>query len=213
MNASEKILSKIEKLLSLAGNNPCEAEAKAALLKAQKLMAEYNVSEESLNGTKVEYILEITNVKACTLMNALSVVIGNSFACRPIISNKYIHFFGYAVNVQAAKTAFEFAAKCMKKGGNKATRDAGIEPGHKGASLIYNAYCSGFFRGVKDSLDEQCVALKIVVPQDVNDELDKRFNPKEARGRKVVYGANAGDALMKGYTEGKSALNKRSIQN
>ena len=39
----KNIISKIEKLLALAGNNPSEAEAQAALLKAQQLMAEHNL--------------------------------------------------------------------------------------------------------------------------------------------------------------------------
>ena len=39
----KNIISKIEKLLALAGNNPSEAEAQAAMLKAQKLMAEHNL--------------------------------------------------------------------------------------------------------------------------------------------------------------------------
>lgn len=40
-----KIADKIQKLLALAGNNPSEEEAQAALLKAQELMAEYIISE------------------------------------------------------------------------------------------------------------------------------------------------------------------------
>ena len=39
----KNIISKIEKLLALAGNNPSETEAQAAMLKAQKLMAEHNL--------------------------------------------------------------------------------------------------------------------------------------------------------------------------
>lgn len=43
MTDLNKIADKIQKLLSLAGNNPSQEEAQAALLKAQKLMAQYNI--------------------------------------------------------------------------------------------------------------------------------------------------------------------------
>lgn len=39
----KNIISKIEKLLALAGNNPSETEAQAAMLKAQQLMAQHNL--------------------------------------------------------------------------------------------------------------------------------------------------------------------------
>ena len=54
MTDMNKIADKIQKLLNLAGNNPNEEEAQAALLKAQKLMAQYNVDLESLGDGKKE---------------------------------------------------------------------------------------------------------------------------------------------------------------
>ena len=48
----KNIISKIEKLLALAGNNPYEDEAQAAMLKAQQLMAENNRTKETLNTNK-----------------------------------------------------------------------------------------------------------------------------------------------------------------
>ena len=40
----ERVLEKVKKLLALAGNNPSEAEAQAAALRAQELIARYNLS-------------------------------------------------------------------------------------------------------------------------------------------------------------------------
>ena len=40
---TEKIMEKIKKLLALANNNPSEDEAMAAALKAQEMMAKYNI--------------------------------------------------------------------------------------------------------------------------------------------------------------------------
>ena len=54
MESREKILEKIEKLLALAGNNPSEKEAISAALKAQELMAKYNIELADLEGKSLE---------------------------------------------------------------------------------------------------------------------------------------------------------------
>ena len=46
---TEKIIEKIKKLLALANNNPSEDEAMAAALKAQEMMAKYNVVLDDLD--------------------------------------------------------------------------------------------------------------------------------------------------------------------
>lgn len=49
----EKIIEKIKNLMDLASNNPNQNEAMAAALKAQELMAKYNVHMTNLgNGIK-----------------------------------------------------------------------------------------------------------------------------------------------------------------
>ena len=50
----EKIIVKIQNLLDLANNNPNENEAVAAALKAQELMAKYNVHVESVHEMQEE---------------------------------------------------------------------------------------------------------------------------------------------------------------
>ena len=81
MTDMNKIADKIQKLLNLDGNNPNEEEAQAALLKAQALMAQYNVDMESLGQEeKIKYSLEITKVKANPRDNQLQVIIANAFA-------------------------------------------------------------------------------------------------------------------------------------
>ena len=43
MTNTTDINEKIQKLLALAGNNPSDSEAKAAMLKAQELMLKYHI--------------------------------------------------------------------------------------------------------------------------------------------------------------------------
>lgn len=51
---SDKIIDRIQKLLSLASNNPNEAEAQAAMAKAQEMLAAYNLEMHDVTGVKTD---------------------------------------------------------------------------------------------------------------------------------------------------------------
>lgn len=211
-NKMNQIADKIQKLLNLAGNNPSEAEAQAALLKAQALMAKYNIDKESLSAEEaISYDLIQTKVKSHKFNNQLGQILGNSFACRVIIFDSKVSFFGRSDNAKAAASAMEFAFKVMKKGGDKATRDNGYTPGREGAAHFYNSYVLGFLDGLKTTLDAQTVALAIVVPKDVHDEFNKKFprtRPVKSTGTKAAFGRAAYEA---GKRDGSSVMGKRSL--
>lgn len=210
----ERIADKIQKLLALAGNNPSEAEAKAALLKAQALMAEYNVDMEALQtGEKITYDLIVTKVKAHKFNNTLGTILADAFACRIIIMggiNK-IAFFGRSDNAKAVASAMEFTYTVMHKGQRRVAKKNGVY--HKeGQANFQNSYTLGFLYGLKTALDAQTVALAVVVPKDVNDAFAEKFpnirktkrsNTKEAYGRRE-YEA--------GLRDGSSVMARRSIQ-
>lgn len=209
-----KIADKIQKLLSLAGNNPSEEEAKAALLKAQKLMAEYNLTEGDLGeGYEMKYSLELCKIKVNPRSKLMCMIIAESFACKVILhGGDKIAFFGREDNAQAAKSAMEFIHKVLERGMSAVCREYGLSTSQRGASEIYNAYASGFIRGLKDCLDAQTTALAIVVPQDVKDKFAEKFpNLKASRSRGMVYGSSYSAEMHKGYQDGKSVMGKRSI--
>lgn len=207
------IADKIQKLLALAGNNSNESEAKAALLKAQELMAQYNIDMDGLHQeASIKYEFIVTKVKAHKLNNSLASIIAGSFACKTIIFNGKLSMFGREDNSKAAASALEFAHKVMVNGGNKATREAGIQPGHTGAAHYYNSYCMGFLHGLKAALDAQTVALAVVVPEDVNKEFDKKFTNRktyQSTGLKAAYGRSAYEA---GKRDGSSVMGRRSLE-
>lgn len=139
----EKIADKIQKLLALAGNNPSEEEAKAALLKAQKMMAEYNMSQADLNGEeKITYSLEPCKLKVNPRSKVTSCIIANSFACKVIIHCGKICFFGREDNAKAAKSSMEFIHKTMERGMRAECQKHGLLASQSGASL-----CQGLHRG------------------------------------------------------------------
>lgn len=206
------IIDKIQKLLALAGNNPEANEAKEALLKAQELMAQYNVDMEGLQQeASIKYLLVETKVKAHKLNNALTKIIAESFACKHIIVGNRLSIFGREDNAKAAASALEFAHKVMVKGGNKATKDAGFTPGRTGAAHWYNSYCFGFLKGLNDAMAAQTVALAVVIPEDVKTEFDTRFSNHcayKSTGLKAACGVSAFEA---GRRDGATVMNKRSL--
>lgn len=213
MTKMEKITDKIQKLLALAGNNPSEEEAKAALLKAQKMMAEYNLSQSDLSGEeKIQYGLEPCKVRVNPRSKVMSTIIANSFACKAIIIDKKINFFGREGNAKAAKSSMEFIHKVMEHGMSVECRKYGLSTSQSGASLIYNAYAQGFLNGLKQALDSQCVALAIVIPQDVKEEFDKEFPNRRSTSARMVGGQQYGDSYLKGEQDGRNAMNKRSLE-
>lgn len=212
----EKIIKKIEKLFALAGNNPNEKEAEAALLKAQKLMAEYGIEQSQLTGEKITYATICSKVAPHRINNLLAEIIAKSFSCKVIIiynheGKKILSFFGRTEFAEAANSTFEFVYKIMVRGGNRATRENGVNPGTKGAAVYYNSYCKGFLLGVKSKTDEQCKALMIVVPTDVEDAFHEKYKHCGTyRSKRCSAGTDVKSYRM-GVTDGKSALGKREL--
>ena len=206
------IADKIQKLLSLAGNNPSEEEAKAALLKAQELMAKYNIEQAQLNpeGEKYTYDFIDSRVKDRSIHCSLGSVIATSFACRVLRSSGYIYIFGRKDNAQAAVSALKFAFKAMRRGAHAEIRAEGLDPEGPGVAPIYNSYCKGFIAGIKAAMDEQCVSLAIVVPQDVNDALNSRFNLRTSRKATIRTSTDV-KHFSNGFQSGKSTMARRTL--
>lgn len=215
MTDLNKIAEKIQHLLDkTVANGASESEAQQALMMAQKLMAKYNINQESLGGEeKISYSLEPCKVRVNPRSKWMCMVIANSFAVKAIISGGKICYFGRSMNVTAAKSALEFAHKVMEHGMTKACRNHGLSGTEdKGASLIYNAYAQGFINGLKEALDAQTVALAIVVPEDVVTEFGKRF-PNLRKGKASNWKrGNYQEEYMAGHRDGSQVMNKRSLE-
>lgn len=209
----DKIIEKIQHLLDkTTTNGASEAEAKQALLLAQKLMAKYNIEQGALpSGEKITYNLEMCKVKLDPRSKRMSVIIADSFGCKAIITYGRIHFFGHSVNAISAKSALEFAYKVMEQGMRKVCREHGLSSARAGASLIYNAYASGFLHGLKEALDAQTVALAVVVPEDVKAAFAEKFPVLKESKATMKMDVNQVDAFFAGKTDGKSVMNRRSI--
>lgn len=211
----DKITDKIQKLLALAGNNPNENEAKLALLKAQKLIAKYNIDMNTAakSGEEIKYSLEVSKVKSNPRSIRLCSIIADSFACKCVIHYKKIAFFGREDNAKASKESMEFIHRVLESGMRRVCREHGLSgTAQKGAAAIYNPYALGFISGLKEAMDAQTVALAIVVPEDVKAAFNDKFsNCKPYAARRLSLDAQERDVYIQGRTDGKSAMAKREL--
>lgn len=211
MNA---IANKIQQLLNkTVENGASEAEAKSALLMAQKLMAKYNIELEQQTGSKdFKCSLEETKVKPNPRNNSLGNIIANSFAVKGIIYGGKWAFFGREANAKAAAEALKFIHKTLEAGIRRVCAEHGLKSSERGAAFYYNAYALGFINGLKEAMAAQTKALCVVVPEDVNNKFNEKF-PKlnQYRGKGMQYHHDR-DAYAQGQRDGRSAMDRRSLQ-
>lgn len=211
MNA---IANKIQHLLNkTVENGATEAEAQAALLMAQKLMAKYNIELEQQTGSKdFKCSLEETKVKPNPRNNSLGNIIANSFAVKGIIYGGKWAFFGREANAKAAAEALKFIHKTLEAGIRRVCAEHGLKSSERGAAFYYNAYALGFINGLKEAMAAQTKALCVVVPEDVNNKFNEKF-PKlnQYRGKGMQYHHDQ-DAYAQGQRDGRSAMDRRSLQ-
>lgn len=207
----------IKKLLALAGNNPSENEAKAAMLKARKLMAKYKVEESDIEEKTTENVVKEQVGESCTTMTeswmlSLSAIIAQHYCCvatsRHTNGSKIydIGFTGLEDDFDVCKQIFLYAVKCIRE------RCKEIKLENRGRSAtdirgLCNAYGRGFCLGLSDAFAEQDkqseeLALVLVVPAPVQEATSalKRNKARPQNG----YGTDGSlQYRAEGYADGK----------
>lgn len=210
----EKIIEKIKKLLVMTEENGAsENEAMIAALKAQKLMAEYNLNIADIE-TKDEHTTIVEESFDCgngdKWKYRLANIIAGNFRCKTYFINKsHIVFYGYKSDAKIALDVFKF----LFNTGNKLADRCYYEYYKNGENTrgVKNTFLAGFCEGINDVLGKQCVALMIVTPKDVEDSFaDKTKNFKTIQNRMSIN--NDKRAFEKGRREGRSTANARSIE-
>lgn len=205
----EQLMNKVNKLLALAGNNPSQEEANAAYAKAQKLIAEYNLNMDEFSGEKDSIVMmPAVHSNNEGYRTFLGMIIAQNFRCRCIMSGNVVNFIGYKTDAEIAIKVFNHAYKVSHNAGLKIERQYRKE----GLSTrgVANSYWRGFCVGIKEVLDEQCRALMVIVPEEVNKELDKRTDGKYKGGMRHTgfdYGA-----YSSGQKDGRSHMKARQIE-
>ena len=210
--AEKNIISKIEKLLALAGNNPSEAEAQVAMLKAQKLMAEHNLDmaqfkdqPQEKKEAVTEYFKGYHNTGWAI---SLAKVICDNFRCNILRAAGYgLVFVGLKEDVAICKAVFTFAANTLDKNMMKLRRQ------YRKQGLptdgISGDYAAGFIAGLKAKYKEQVeennwglVLVKdALVEQKTQDIIDPKR--KSHSGKRLNRSGDMG-LYTKGYLDGKN---------
>lgn len=221
----DKIISKIKKLLEMTeANGASKDEAIQAALKAQRLMAVWDVSQIELYDTEEEICCVESKRCSGTWRFSLASTIANNFRCkvyqresRKANSRKdfNIVFVGYALDANAAAVTFNFLYAYGKRASGALVRRMKAE-GRK-THGVSNAYLYGFVDGVREELEKQTKALMLVRPKAVDEvyEVLASNMPKARQGKpKVVY--SDWDAVQtaeqRGITDGHDAIRSKRIE-
>lgn len=211
------IIEKVKKLLELANNEAStENEAYVAMLKAQELMAANGISEDSLVEKKAK-IISICAVcdgvrpscRGKAFRIPLALTICKNYRCECYMVGKEIHILGYEDDAKIAAECYKYAYAIVYNLGQKLVSQCyrdGVS-----AHGVHESYAQGFISGLKVALGKQSMALAIVVPGEVKQELEELTS----RGKEKRYNApNAFShkAFQKGMDDGKQFFGKKGLE-
>lgn len=177
------MIEKIKKLLSLSDNNPNKDEAVSAALKAQALIAQYDVTKAELAVTN-EKPVSVGSMKGQhkNWRKYLAQIVAENFRCCIYMNVSYtqassgkrqtqteVKFYGYPQDAQAAKLVFESLYKTGNRLATRAVREADFH----GTAGVYNTFAYGFAKGVKEELEKQSRALMLITPPAVKTEFEE----------------------------------------
>lgn len=205
----DQLMAKVNKLLALAGNNPSQEEANAAFLKAQKLIAQYNLNMDEFSEEKEQIVLLAATHKHINGARIhLAAALAKNFRCRVMMVGRTVHFMGYKTDAEVCVKVFNYAYEVADRQGMRVQRE------HKKQGLpvqgVYNSYMLGFCKGIKEVLDEQCRALMIVVPEEVDEEV-KRQSTGTYKGGTRLNGWDS-SAYESGKAAGRDHMRSRQIE-
>lgn len=208
----ETLIKKINNLLALAdtSRNSSEEEARNAYRKAQALIAEYNLNMDELDQKEEHIVLmPATHSNNEGYRTRLATVLAQNFRCRVMMCGNTVNFLGYKTDAEVCVKVFNSAYRLSHNKGLKLEREA------RKAGLstrgVANSYWVGFCNGLKEVLDEQCRALMIIVPDEVDKELKERaggtyrggMRNTWMRSEQYMQGRQDGrDHMRAHYTEG-----------
>jgi hypothetical protein len=213
MADKEKIMDKIRALLEkTVENGATEQEAIEAAKMAQRLMSKYKIQEittetpETIDSTEMEISRKWQAYLADTLAKNL--------CCRCVISHgknktRFV-VMGKESDRDIFQKMFESFFIMIYKGIQAEKAKAKEMYGH--ARDVETSYAVGFIQAVGDAMGEQCRALALVVPEEVNEATRERF-PHLRKGRAISYGGNAAAtaANRNGYSDGRSAASQKRL--
>ena len=156
---NEQLIERLKKLLALSGNNSSQAEAEAAMQKAQALAIENGIDLALIGDSQVENETEIIREemefgkRLPTVSNFVSTILISFFNVRIILSGgrnngRRLIFIGKREDVQTAKYVYTWLSETMVRcWHNYYERTVGATLDHK------QSYLLGFYTGLEVKLE------------------------------------------------------------
>lgn len=209
------ITEKVRKLLALSSNNPNENEAIAAALKAQELMAEYDLTIEQVKDKPesreiVEAVYRHTGKHEMKKWKyGLATIIGNNFRCKVFMYGcEEVVFYGYEEDAKIALQVFSYLYEAGNRLAVKYYNQCRKE--RKYTKGVMNTYLAGFRQGISSVLEEQCKALMIITPQEVIDKFNEKTSGWKTKTVSTTISKNSA-AFENGKKDGADVAKSRSI--
>lgn len=208
----EKLSQKLNKLLSVSEERGAtKDEAVVAALKVQQLLAKYNceLSDFDLSSEELEILtkdISFTDIGGGYIWaRVLGVELAKNFGCQSYREGSKIYFIGHKTNLDILLPTYKFLYKVCNKLANEECKKYTQKYGH--CKYVYKSFCEGFVVGVSNALAEQCVALQIVMPEDIQEEVKKlNLTTKTYNADSTILGA-----YSRGVEEGKEAAGRKKL--
>lgn len=214
-SADSKIIKKIRNLLALGGNNSNMHEARQAILKAHKLMADHGIQSVSVDEAISHSIEKCDHPGNRHFRKPLAAILAPNFRCKVVLLQNRIAFIGRSTDAQIAKEIFEFAYQFAYGQIKALLKD--MRENYLAVNGITDSYSIGFLTGLKEQLDAQSTALMVVVPSDVEKEFEDCRARHKTRNSSAAIRISHDDYMRsvhdKGMDDGRSVINRRRLDN
>lgn len=208
-----EINEKIKKLLRLAKSDN-EYEARLALARARKLMAEYKLDIKDFDDTNKKVIKKVTEFYYTGYKNGyrsqLIDAIAERYCCAHYLttysgsSKRYIALTGYEEDIMIVENLFKYADSCINSWFTSKKKGLKGVCSNEYLNGVKNNYGIGFAQGLADLLDAQMKSeenrewgLVMVVPEEATKYVDSL---KRTKFRFNSFGSES--IRNKGYSDG-----------
>lgn len=210
----QDVLSLVKKLLSMAESKANENEAKVAAMKAQQLIAKYNIVVSDIQEEDNEIdTVDVEVVAGKKWKINLSVLVANNFRCKCFwVGKQRCCFYGYKKDAEVAKEVFSFLFKQGNKCANNMVYKYKVSKGY--TKDVYKSFIYGYLIGLDISLGENSKALKLVVTDEVKKSYEQMMG--QDRKPKSICGYKGDVSVIssvydEGIQTGKHIMRKREI--
>lgn len=217
MVVNGKVLEKVKKILALASNNPSEEEAQAAMLMAQRIMAENGITMTDIESNNC-FTNEVVDVPITSPYRTpwwhkiLATVIGENFRCEAyyytVNQKSQLMFIGLKQDTEVAIKVFNYAVDAIKYHTAKyieQLKRGGVNNKPLYLTGIRNDYILGYIDGLRDKFKEQVEKNNwalILIKNDAVIEAVAKKGLREGRRPSINF-ACSNNAYASGYRKGR----------